>query len=106
MEPDPAALARKVADAVSDLAACLSTDVRIDPAEVIGPLIAATVDLQAVATELSLAAMPVDEEAGLAARRAAGSFVEARRELVLALTRLPVEYPRGTVYGRKSDVTD
>lgn len=73
------------------------------PVQVIAPLVWSMDGLQKVATELSLAAMSVDEEAGSAARRAAGYFSKAQAELTQALIRLPKTPPRGTTYGRPRD---
>ena len=100
-EPDnePTILARQVADAVTGLARCLAINITIDPEDVIGPLIAASHRLHKIATELSLVATPVSEESGLAARRAAERFLQAKDELAQALVRLPREPPQGTVYG-------
>ncbi|MET7394975.1 hypothetical protein ABZS66_15950 [Dactylosporangium sp. NPDC005572] len=92
---DPSILARQVAHAATGLARCLATDITIDPEDVIGPLIAASHRLHEIATELSLAATPVSEESGSAARRAAERFLQAKAELAQSLAGLPEEPPPG-----------
>jgi hypothetical protein len=99
MDSDPA-LARELSAAVDALAACLATDVEIDPTQVFAPLVRSMSRLAVIATELSMAAMSVNEPAGLAAGRAAEHCLKARGELAQALTRFPDTSPRGRLYGR------
>lgn len=89
MGQDPTKLSRAVADAADKLAECLGGDVQIDTMEMFAPLIAATLALHTIAHELALAALPVDEAAAAAARRAGAHFLEAQQELLQTLRRLP-----------------
>ncbi|WP_238009470.1 hypothetical protein KZZ52_26645 [Dactylosporangium sp. AC04546] len=100
---DPNILARQIAHAATGLARCLTTDITIDPEDVIGPLIAASHRLHEIAIELSLAATPVSEASGLAARQAAERFLQAKDDLAQSLARLPEEPPRGTMDGQPRD---
>jgi hypothetical protein len=100
MTSEPTRLAQKVADAVAELAACLATGVRIDPGRVIAPLMASMGPLHNIAGDLGRTAVSVDEEAAAAAQRAGEHFLRARGELGRAMARLPMESPRGTLYGR------
>ncbi|GGM89913.1 hypothetical protein ACFFX1_21395 [Dactylosporangium sucinum] len=86
---DPTRLAEKAAAAVDRLAACLATDVQIDPGRVILPLIQTAHGLHDIADELSRAAISVDEAAAAAARAAAENFLHAATELGNAMLRLP-----------------
>ncbi|GGM52906.1 hypothetical protein ACFFX1_55270 [Dactylosporangium sucinum] len=92
---DPYELARRIKDTADELAQVLATDVRIDPARVIVPLMVALAFLRAGTDELALASMSVDEEAAAAARRAGQALQEAQEELGIVLTRLPQDEAGG-----------
>jgi hypothetical protein len=87
-DADPTWLARRLHDAASDLARCLTTDVRIEPVHVIVPLLQTMDQLVQIAGELGRAAISVDEPAAHAAYRAADQFTGARKELTEAVVRL------------------
>lgn len=91
---DPARLAEKVAVAIDRLAACLATDVRIEPVDVLLPLIQTARSLYDVSDEISRAAVGVDQPAAAASRRAAHHFLSASTELGVTVARLSVQPPR------------
>lgn len=108
MHDNPTGLSRDVAEKVVELAACLSTDVQIDPVQVIVPLIATSAGLHLVVDELNRATVSVDEETAAALRRAGDHFLRARDEIRRALAHLPRQSWPGTTYGRPgpADGTD
>src|SRR5689334_22785654 len=103
---DPTELSRDVAEAVVNLAACLSTDVQVDALNVLAPLFMAAGGLRRVMDEMAQAAISVDEEAAAALRHAGEHFSQAKADVAAAIAHLPKQAPPGTVYGKPRNVTD